>query len=414
MIKRLFILFLFVSVVFAEYNDTVMNYIFENRNVLQKYFQEKEYDWLRFLRGTYYERGIPYEEENFWQKESLFTTNANIKAYYKHKDEIIKSIYKNRELCKEPIFFNIVLPLIKEGEFSVNALSGIPSEILIRNKEKIKELLNYLIDNSSSPHWKNAKSNNSIRDIKISDNNTKSGYTKGYAGYATLAKLDSVYNYKIVSTKNTNEREMFSIICKDVDGFQKRDTLMRASRYLQIVDSCSNGKLKKKALNYIEQVTDSGIVHYVNKSYSKDKIIENFIKDPLNSRVTSISYIKYLGDTAILSAIAPYLCNIRDEDKNKDVKFAYSAPIRELLGSFYYDFNFDNQKYYFSVFNGYNVLEMFYRPRYHNNRLLSEMYSESYMDYMNKYEAWIKKKFGKELRRKPQPDDIYDTNRGSH
>jgi hypothetical protein len=31
------------------------------------------------------------------------------------------------------------------------------------------------------------------------------------------------------------------------------------------------------------------------------------------------------------------------------------------------------------------------------------------MDYMKQYEAWIKKKFGKELKRKPQPDDIYET-----
>jgi hypothetical protein len=110
------------------------------------------------------------------------------------------------------------------------------------------------------------------------------------------------------------------------------------------------------------------------------------------------------ADSSIISEIAPYLCSVK---KGRDTDFACFRPLLDLLSSLYYDFDLAG-KYYFSPVKSYNVLQMFYRPQYHNNRPFQELYSENYMDFVKQYEALIKKKFGKELKRKPQPDDIID------
>jgi hypothetical protein len=395
-------LLLLTSVLFAEYNDNVVNYIFENRNIWQKYFQEENYDWMLFLRGR------DYDKRNFWQRESLFTVNANLGSYYKHKERIIEEIKDNRKLTKEPAYFDVILPLIKKGELDMHFLyEVIPSDILVKNKEKIKDLLLYLI-NSPPSQWKNAKYNNSIRDVKINGDRIdipeydriKSGRIKGYAELATLAQLDSIYNYKMVFIRNSCEEHILSRACKDMSSFRS-DSLMTASRFLQIVDSCSNKKLRREAINCIERSTGNAIFHYVNKNYSKEKIIENFLENPSRN----LYYIRMLADSSIISEIATYLCTIK-KDKEWDIDFAYFKPIYDLLRSLYYDF--DLKEKYFSVTMGYNVPRVNYRPQYHNNRPFQELYSENYMDFVKQYEAWIKKKFGKELKRKPQPSDITD------
>jgi hypothetical protein len=63
---------------------------------------------------------------------------------------------------------------------------------------------------------------------------------------------------------------------------------------------------------------------------------------------------------------------------------------------------------YFRPDLNYEFFRSSYCQECHNNRPFSEYYSQSYMDYMNLYENWIKKKFGKKLKRKPQPNDIID------
>jgi hypothetical protein len=387
--KYIIFFLLFVSTISAEYNDTIVNYIFENRNILKKYFQEKEYNWTGILMG---ESKYFYQPENIWQRESLFTTNANIESYYKHKKEIIYSIWSNRKLIENPTYFNMVLSSIKEGKLDIYSLKKFPSDILVKNKEGIKYLLHYFIRQDS---------------LRWNDEEYRKKYDysyKGYAGYAVLAQLDSVYNYKMIPLWDSYVKDIL-VSCKkkDIEEFQKR-RFITASEFLKIANTCSDKKAKEKVNYYIERTTDSAIVHYVNKNYSKEKVIADFLEDPsyINER-----YIRYLGDTSIISELTEYMTSVKKADGSN---FGYFQTIWGLLTSVYNDFYFEYK--HFPVAIGYKGVEMWYRPEKHNNRPFSELYSENYMDFMKQYEAWIKKKFGKELKRKPQPDDIVVMGRG--
>jgi hypothetical protein len=379
--KYFVIFLLLVSALFAEHNDSIVNYIFKNRDVWQKYFQEKDYLPLNFLAGRETER------ENIWQREELFTTNANIESYYKHKEEIIRSMKNNRKLTKESAYFNVVLSLVKEGELDFAFLRDhIPADILVKNKESIKNLLLYLMKRDSK-RWHEEQ----YRD------KYNFGY-KGYAATAVLAQLDSVYNYKMIPLWDSYIEDILNACEKNTNELQKR-RFISANELLKIVDSCSNKKLKEKAIYYIENTTDTCIVYYVNKSYSKEKLVADFLENP--SQIGW--YIRRLGDSTVISQLVPYLVSIK---KGRDTDFAYFKPLNDLLRELYYDFDLE-EKYFLPQAN-YNFLQGFYKAQSHNNRPFSELYSENYMDYMKQYETWIKKKFGKELNRKPQPDDIID------
>jgi len=375
------LIFMFSSAIFADYNDTTINYIFKNRHVFEEYFKNKDFRLINFLFEN-----KNYERENIWQKESLFTGNANIESYYKNKNGIISSISGNRKLMIEPAYFKVILPLIKEERLELSVLKNIPMDILIKNKKDLANLLSYIIIRDSQ-RW----------DKKQYYDKYDFSY-KGYAQYAVLARLDSIYNYKMIPLWDSYVKDVLSSCIENYDDFQKK-RFITASEFLKIVDTCSNEnkKLKEKAIYYIENTTDSGIIHYVNKSYFKEDVVKNFLGNP----PIKVDYIRYLGDASIISEFAPYIISIK---KGRDTDFAYFLLIENLLRSFYYDF--DLKEKYFNPTEGYKDLNIFYDPKNHNNRPLSDLYSENYMDFMKKYKVWLKKKFGKELKREPQPNDI--------
>jgi hypothetical protein len=382
--KYLILILFFVSIPLAEYNDSIVNYIFKNRDLWQKYFHEKDYNWAGFLEKRDYER------ENIWQKESLFTINAKIDSYYKYKEEIIWSISRNRKLTKEPAYFNVVLPLIKDGRLDLAFLrDNIPADMLVKNKGSVKNLLLYLMKRDSIL-WQN--------DEKYRDNAFN---YKGYTETAVLAQLDSIYNYKIIPLWDSYVKDILNACEKNTDEFQKK-RFITAKEFLKIVDTCSNKKIKERVISYIENTSDSITVRYVNKNYSKERLIADFLENPSDNR--NNNRLRRLADSSVISQLVPYLISVK---KGKDTDFVYFKPLQNLLQGLYYDFDLIG-KYYFSPGHNYELLKMFYRPQYHNNRMFSELYSENYIDYVKQYGAWIKKKFGQELKRKPQPDDIID------
>jgi len=279
--------------------------------------------------------------------------------------------------------------LIKEGQLDLVFLrDNIPANALIKNNEKIKNILSHLI-NRDSQRW--------------NDEQHRDRYNLNYTGYAntaTLAQLDSIYSYKMIPLWDSYVKDVLNDCIENYDEFQKR-RFITANEFLRIAETCSNKnkKTREKAIYYIENTTDSGVVHYVNQNYSREKIISNFLENPSS---VNLSYIRFLGDSSIISELVPYLISVR---KGKDTDFAYFEPICNLLRAFFYDF--DLKEKYFPINIPYNELEIYYDPQ-HYNRSFSKLYSENYMDFMKRYEKWIKDKFGKELKRKPQPDDILD------
>jgi hypothetical protein len=119
-----------------------------------------------------------------------------------------------------------------------------------------------------------------------------------------------------------------------------------------------------------------------------------------------------LGDDWVIAQIVPYLVNLKRGGVPDNIsgwqslttEFAYFAPLVRILKELYYDFDIEGK--FFPPERPYYDNYIWYDPQRHNNIPFAELYSENYLDFVRRYEEWIKRRFRVGLNRQPQLDDI--------